>query len=246
VINKIHISKGKKKMKRILATVLAAVLALALVSCTANNEESGVNNAVYENVDTNVLSAIADSLYEGIAEDNRPFVMSMPLTEEDFEFFTFIPYEEGLEAVANEPMMGSIAHSIVLVKCPTPEKAAEVAQAMKDNCNPRKWVCVEADIVKSETNGNIAMLLMTTEQGGMADTISSNFASLNAEKIASIEVLPADDEGVFEEEVFEDEFFEDEVFTEDGDVVIELPEEDAGDAPAEMPGEDFVDAMPAV
>ena len=235
-------------MKRILAVVMAVVLALALISCTANKEEA--SDTVYENVNVDVLSAIADSLYEGIAEDNRPFVMSMPLTEEDFEFFTFIPYEEGLEAVANEPMMGSIAHSIVLVKCPTAEKAAEVAQAMKENCNPRKWVCVEADVVTSATNGNIAMLLMTTEQGGMADTISANFASLNAEKIDSIEVNPTmDEEELIEDEVFmEDEevFFEDEVYSEEGDVVVELPDVDAGDAPAEMPGEDFVDAMPAV
>ena len=146
--------------------------------------------------------------------------------------------------------MGSIAHSIVLVKCPTTEKAAEVAEAMKANCNPRKWVCVEADIVKSDVNGNIAMLLMTTQQGGMADTISSNFASLNAEKIDSIEVYPTMDEEY--EEVFEDEFlvdeefFDGEVYSEEDDVVVFLPDFDAGDAPADMAEEDFIDVMPAV
>ena len=236
--------KENETMKRILAVVFAVMLAVTLISCTAN-EEAGADNAIYEDVNADVLSAIADSLYEGIAEDNMPFVMSMPLSEEDFEFFTFIPYEAGLEAVVNEPMIGSIAHSIVLVNCPTAEKAAEVAQAMKTNCNPRKWVCVEADVVEATTNGNIAMLLMTTTEGGMADTISENFASLNAEKIASLEIYPTMDE----EEIFEDEFeefYEDEVYAEDGDVVIELPEAEAGDAPAEMPGEDFIDVMPAV
>ena len=154
-------------MKKFLSILLAVVLGATLISCTAENADNN-DVTVYESVD---LMAVADSLYEGIAEDNRPFVMSMPLTEEDFEFFTFIPYEEGLEAVANEPMMGSIAHSIVLVKCPTVEKAAEVAQAMKENCNPRKWVCVEADVVTSATNGNIAMLLMTKADSGLADKI---------------------------------------------------------------------------
>ncbi|MBR2021200.1 MAG: hypothetical protein IJ939_02075, partial [Clostridia bacterium] len=123
--------KGKRKMKRIFALLLAALLAVTLISCTktnddTNDEENKTDVAViYEEAD---LVAIADSLYEGLAEDQRPFVMSMPLTSEDFEFFTFIPYEEGLEAVANEPMMSSIAHSIVLVKAPTAEKAEETTE----------------------------------------------------------------------------------------------------------------------
>lgn len=197
-------------MKKIFAIMLSALLAVALISCTdakkeetTNNNQNETVNTVYENVD---LVAVADSLYDGIAEDNRPFVMSMPVEDaEMFSYFTFIPYEEGLEAVANEPMMSSIAHSIVLVKAPTAEKAQEVAAAMKENCDPRKWMCVEADIVEGVTNGNIAMLLMTTKEGGMADTILGNFKALDADKIASLK----------SEVVIEDEMIEDEVFFED-------------------------------
>ena len=167
-------------MKKFLAIVLAALLAVTLISCAKDDVEENKTDVVeiYENVD---LAAVADSLYDGIAEDQRPFVMSMPLTNEDFEFFTFVPYEEGLEAVANEPMMSSIAHSVVLVKAPTVEKAQELAAAMKEKCDPRKWMCVEADIVEGVTNGNIAMLLMTTTEGGMSETILNNFRSLDAE-----------------------------------------------------------------
>lgn len=201
-------------MKKIFAIMLSALLAVALISCTdakkeetTNNNQNETVNTVYENVD---LVAVADSLYDGIAEDNRPFVMSMPVEDaEMFSYFTFIPYEEGLEAVANEPMMSSIAHSIVLVKAPTAEKAQEVAAAMKENCDPRKWMCVEADIVEGVTNGNIAMLLMTTKEGGMADTILGNFKALDAEKIASLK-----SEVAIEDEVIEDEiFFADNGFT---------------------------------
>lgn len=236
-------------MKRIFAIVLAALLAVTLISCTNNNDvenNSEVENktdvaVIYEEAD---LAAIADSLYDGIAEDNRPFVMSMPLTSEDFEFFTFIPYEDGLEAVANEPMMSSIAHSIVLVKAPTSEKAQEVAAAMKANCDPRKWMCVEADVVEGLTNGNIAMLLMTTEEGGMSETIINNFNALDAEKVASLKSEIVEDE-IIEDEFLEDEGvdFEGEVETDAEDVVVELPAVDADDAPAAMPEEDN---MPAV
>ncbi len=231
-------------MKKFLAIVLAALLAVTLISCAKDDVEENKTDVVeiYENVD---LAAVADSLYDGIAEDQRPFVMSMPLTNEDFEFFTFVPYEEGLEAVANEPMMSSIAHSIVLVKAPTTEKAEALAAAMKENCDPRKWMCVEADVVEGVTNGNIAMLLMTTTEGGMSETILNNFKALDAEKIASLksEVLDGIGDEVIDDEFVDDEFAGDEVDTEAEDVVVELPAEDAGDAPAAMPEEDN---MPAV
>ena len=248
-------------MKKIIALLLAVVLATVLISCTEKKEETtdpSVNPentevAIYETAD---LAAIADSLYDGIAEDNRPFVMSMPLDSETFEYSAFVPYEEGLEAVVNEPMIGSIAHSIVLVKCPTVEKAEEIAKAMKDSCNPRKWVCVEADIVEAVTNKNIAMLLMTTKEGGLSETILENFNALDEEKVASLKSEVFDDEFVdeFEDEYvdeFEDEYFDefvDEFEDELGeDVVFDYTEEDAGDEPAAMPEEDNLPAvMPEV
>lgn len=251
-------------MKKLIALLLAAGIAATLVSCSSEkddvtekdevvNEETAspeqnkeekeevkedANDSVYEDVD---LLAIADSLYAGIADDEKPMTMSMPLEDaETFMNFAFIEYEEDFKAVVNEPMIGSIAHSVILVKCPTVEKAKEVAAAMKENCNPRKWVCVGADIVEGVTNGNIAMLLMTTTEGGMSETILSNFASLNEEKIASL------GSEVFEEIAEDAEAeVEDEVAAED--VVVELPEVDAGDAPAAMPEEDNTPAvMPEV
>ena len=239
-------------MKKIFAILSALLIAATMVACSEEKEtkpaeknEGDAVSIVYENVD---LVLVADSLYDGIAEDERPFVMSMPLTEEDFEYFTFIPYEEGLEAVANEPMMGSIAHSVVLVKCPTVEKAAEVAEAMKANCNPRKWICVEADVVEATTNGNIAMLLMTTSEGGMSETILGNFKALDAEKIAALEAEAPEE--VVDEEIVDDEPVLDEngeVVTEEEDVVIEVPEVEVDETPAEVTEEENVPAvMPEV
>ncbi|MBE6682131.1 MAG: hypothetical protein E7600_07600 [Ruminococcaceae bacterium] len=252
-------------MKRIIALLLAAVLATALIACSANKDddvtdpgidangndvtENNAGETVYEEAD---LAAIADSLYDGIAEDQRPFVMSMPLTSEDFEFFTFVPYEEGLEAVANEPMMSSIAHSIVLVKAPTAEKAQELAKAMKENCDPRKWMCVEADIVETVTNKNLAMLLMTTTEGGMSETILKNFNALDEKKVASLKSQAADVESEENFENFEDEFVDDEltegeVITDDENVVVDLPSVDVDDVPAAGFEEENVPAvMPEV
>ena len=103
-------------------------------------------------------------------------VMSMPLEDaESFTSFTFLPYSKDLEAVVSEPMIGAIAHSVVLVKCADENSAARAAFEMVTNCNPRKWICVAADDVKAVSGGNVAMLLMTTKEGGLGETILKNF-----------------------------------------------------------------------
>ena len=103
---------------------------------------------------------------------------------------------------------------------------------MKENCDPRKWMCVEADIVEGVTNGNIAMLLMTTTEGGMADTILNNFKALDAEKVANLKSEVIVDDEIIEDEFVDGDVAEGEVETEAEDVVVELPEVDVDDAPA--------------
>ena len=125
--------------------------------------------------DVDLLAAI-EKLYDGIDENNMPMVMSMPLEDaESFTSFTFLPYSKDLEAVVSEPMIGAIAHSVVLVKCADENSAARAAFEMVTNCNPRKWICVAADDVKAVSGGNVAMLLMTTKEGGLGETILKNF-----------------------------------------------------------------------
>ena len=250
-------------MKKIITILLAASIAATLISCSysSNKEDENKNdkvqqeqlngendeadengnknedNIVFENVD---LIAVADSLYDGLAEDAKPMVMTMPIEDaETFKHFTFVDYEEGLEAVANEPMMSSIAHSIVLVKCPTVEKAKEIALLMKENCDPRKWMCVEADIVEGVTNGNIAMLLMTTTEGGMSETILSNFASLDEQRVSELKSEVVENEMEDAEDVNETEK---EPVTETivvpDDEVVTYPDADEGvNVPATMPEE---------
>lgn len=177
---------------------------------SSKDDKSEEKPAPYGEVD---LVAVADSLYEGIDKENMPMVMSLALTEENFEYFAFIPYDKSYEAAANEPMMGSIAHSIVLVKCADADTAKKVAEEMKAKCDPRKWICVTADIVEATTNNNIAMLLMTTKELGISETVLKNFAALDAEKIASLksevkEEVPAEWENPFTDVKESDWFYE--------------------------------------
>ncbi len=199
-------------MKKLLTLALALLLIVSAVSCAKTNDKIEENNkndvventaVVFENVD---LLAIADSLYAEIPEDMRPMVMSMPLDAEMFEAFAFIPYEEGIEAVVSEPMISSIAHSVVIVKASDAENAERIAAAMKENCDPRKWMCVEADVIEGITNGNLAMLLMTKAESGLADKILAAFNALTPENapVASEENADITEDELLDEETVED------------------------------------------
>ena len=67
-------------------------------------------------------------------------------------------------AIVSEPMMGSQAYSLVLVRLKDKADAAEIAQKMADGINPRKWVCVEADELTVVSKDNIIMLFMAKVQ----------------------------------------------------------------------------------
>ena len=93
--------------------------------------------------------------------------------KESFEFYTFVPYVEGAEAYISEPMMGSFAHSVVLVRLPEGQNVNDFASKVKANADPRKWICVEAEAVKVSTKGNLVLLVMSSEE--RVNKITSKF-----------------------------------------------------------------------
>ena len=64
------------------------------------------------------------------------------------------------EVLVNEPFIGSIAYSLVLVRVKDSADAKSVAQDMHDGINPRKWVCVEADDLMVVGKADVVMLVM--------------------------------------------------------------------------------------
>ncbi len=121
--------------------------------------------------DTRSLNEIMASILTGMGE--TPALGEIPLDAENFEFFAFAPYVEGVEALVSEPMMGSFAHSVVLVRLPDGADVEGFANQVRANANPRKWICVEAEKVKVSTKGNLVLLVMSSASN--VDIISSNF-----------------------------------------------------------------------
>ncbi len=120
------------------------------------------------------LSAVMASLLSGV--DGLPNVMEVELDADTFEFYAFIPYEDGFRGLVSEPLINARAHSVVLVEVPEGGDAAKTAEAMKSNADPRKWICVEAESVQAASNGRLALLVMSDQ--ALADAIIANFNAL--------------------------------------------------------------------
>lgn len=116
---------------------------------------------------SDIMSAITSNLGE------MPMLMNEPLTEENFEFFTFAKYVNGAEAFVSEPMMGSFAHSVVLVRLPEGADVTAFANEVKANANARKWICVEAEKVTVTQKDDLVLLVMSSAE--RADKITAAF-----------------------------------------------------------------------
>ena len=82
----------------------------------------------------------------------------------DWNYYTGLADGSKITAAAvSEPMIGSIAFSLVVLRVNEGVDAKTVAQEMKDNINTRKWMCVEAGDLQVVGYGDVVMLIMVDE-----------------------------------------------------------------------------------
>ena len=101
--------------------------------------------------------------------------MPVDLTDTSEDGKWALSYFTGLQSADNitdvcvyEPMMGSQAFSLVMVRTAEGADAKAVAQEMKDNIDPRKWICVGADEMMVVTYSDVVMLVMLDSQLGLS------------------------------------------------------------------------------
>lgn len=151
----------------IFALVLS--LGLILVGCGKEVKEQNIEGT---------LSDLMTKVYEDIPEDERPMgLTNIEVNAENIEGFlgtTEIEYEE---ALASESMVGSIAHSVVLLRVAKDADVEATKKVIKDNVNPRKWICVgvEEDQVIVKNKGNLIILIMAAEN---SDKLEAGFDGL--------------------------------------------------------------------
>lgn len=120
------------------------------------------------------LTEKIEALTEGVTPEMMTMVM--PLTEQDYNYNLFIDYIEGSTAVTSASPIGSIAHSVVLLHLPEDADAEAVAEEIRTNMDPRKWICVEAEAADVLVSGQYVLLAMTNQAD--FDTISANFETV--------------------------------------------------------------------
>ena len=112
------------------------------------------------------LEEIMTKIYADIPEDQRPMMLgNMEVTSENVEGFLGTTEFEYEEALASESMVGAIAHSVVLVRAKEGADIEAVKTTIKENVNPRKWVCVgvEKDDVIIKNKGDLIIVIIVED-----------------------------------------------------------------------------------
>ena len=181
-------------MKKLIAMLLALAMVFAMAACgaTENVETEPATEATTEATEI-VTEEATEEVTEEIVEEEDFVIeltametllnsiveiqpvefmgMSMPvdLTDADaVKYFTGLDTAEGVkEAAVFEPMIGSIAFSMVAVQVEEGTAAAAVAEAMKVGIDTRKWICVEANDLLVATSNDVVLLVMVDSNNGL-------------------------------------------------------------------------------
>ena len=150
--------------KKIILGCLACVTLFSLTGCGEKQVEG-------------TLEEIMTKVYADVPEDERPMMLTnIEVTEENVENYLGTKDIEYKEALASESAVGSIAHSVVLVRMKDGANIEEAKKKIEENANPSKWVCVTADDVVVKNKGNLIILIMSSSN--YIEKIENSFDNL--------------------------------------------------------------------
>lgn len=157
-------------MKKFLSVVLVLSLMLSLAACGGKKTEETEPALSVEGT----MEELLNKTIEQRPVEFMGGVIPVDLTDSTEDGLWAIKSYTGLdsaekitEAAAYEPMMGSMAFSMVLVRVANEADTKAVAEAMKSGIDTRKWICVEADDLKVAGFGDVVMLMMLNSDSGM-------------------------------------------------------------------------------
>ena len=171
--------KGNLFMKKIFAIFFAALMVLCFAACNKSDN----NNSEDDSNISMSLEEIINAVYEKNPVELRLETTSIDISDADMlKAFTGLDSADKIqEAVVSEPMMGSQAYSFVLIRLKDAADAEDVANAVIEGIDPRKWICVEADDVRVMTKGDVVALYMVGSQFGdeiSGDTVEKVFTEV--------------------------------------------------------------------
>ena len=165
------IEKNKKKNRKgaIAFVILSIVLVIAIIV--------GAVYAIYRNQPktyTQIVSSTDDmqnminTIYEGVEAELPPTLNTQVVDISNVDIlksYTGLSSNENIDAVVvSEPMIGSQAYSLILVKVKDGQDANAIAKEMSENIDTRKWICVEAEKLYATSQDNLAVLIMASDE----------------------------------------------------------------------------------
>lgn len=183
-------------MKKLFAILLVAVLLSSMTACSCDNNSvptteateaaGGVQVALSGTMEENV-----NKLMQANPAEFMGGMMPIDLKDTSEEGLWALKSYTGLDsakditdAAAYEPMTGAQAFSLVMVRVAEGANAKDVAQQMKENIDPRKWICAMADQVMVAGYGDVVMFIMVdTDLGKTAQSYVDAFATLCGGKL---------------------------------------------------------------
>ena len=153
-------------MKKLTALCLVLVMAISMAACGSKGaDKTPLAGTMEENV-MKIMEIAPVEFMGGIMP------VDLSDTSEDgqwaLSYFTGLQDASKITDVAvYEPMMGSQAFSLVMVRTAEGADPKAVAQEMTDNIDTRKWICVGADEKIVAGYGDTVMLIMLDTQLGL-------------------------------------------------------------------------------
>lgn len=137
----------KNFVKKALVLVLGLSLMLGVVGCGKEKADAPAVDITVEQLIDQVYENTDASMYNQTVQTE-----SIDLTDKDsMNYYLGVDDLSGLESAAySEPMMSSVAHSVVALKFDNAEDAKAAAASLKESAPVQKWVCVEPDAVTAK------------------------------------------------------------------------------------------------
>ena len=152
-------------MKKIIICVICVALLFTLAACGSKTNGSSAHvdgtlseifAKIYENADVEATLGT----YEAVVDDTNKVGM---LGSEEVKF---------TEGLASEAMIMTIPHSMVLIRVDNDTDIEATKKLIKDNVDPRKWICVGVDPedVIVDNIGDLIFLVMSADAKAYHDS----------------------------------------------------------------------------
>ena len=162
-------------MKQLTAILLTLVLVLSMSACSCDNNTAPTVDTT-EGTQTALSGTMEENVNKLIQANPVEFMgglMPVDLKDTSEEGLWALKSYTGLDSAKDitdiavyEPMTGAQAFSLVMVRVAENANPKDIAQKMKDNINPRKWICAMADQVMVAGYQDTVMFIMVDSQLG--------------------------------------------------------------------------------